>query len=489
MGWRPGDRVRHEDWGPGEIVAKLVLDRVRVAFDRYPGLPRTVRGSELAAEREARPARAAGAASARLVRAVPAGIAPRPAAKRLPAPAATRDEPEPSPHRPEVSIGFAPEDAWQTIEALRLGVVPARGVREYTVAREAELADLDALFASGAGCRFVWGDYGAGKTHMLDAAEQLGLERGYAVARLTLDPREHALHKPLRLYRSIMGAVRTADQVSPGFEAVIDRLKDSPDHASPGGSAFSRFFSPYLFALGRGDDEAAGWLRDYLRGDNIEADEVNAVLARLGWRGPRVLRMSDFRTFGRMYVHLLGTLACWAADAGTRGLLLLFDEVERADALQPADQRYAFEVLRHYAAVTVEPADLAFDPEDLYKGGHAVHRALPLRFRERQPWITVFALTPLEEIEAAFREMTGSSAYDLRLGPLERGLLRELVERVARIYALAFPRHAVSPDVQREIVARLEAEQGDGHDSFREAVRAAVLLLDADRLRRPARAS
>ncbi len=450
-----GKRVRHPVFGDGSIVANLILGRTRVAFDGGGGLPRTVGRDELE----------------------PLDGAPRPrgsvarSALAAPAPSAP---PAPGP----VSLDHAA--AWQTLEALRLGVVPARGVRDYTVARRAELESLHALLRAGRGCRVVWGDYGAGKSHLLDAAQQLALEQGFAVVRLTLDPREHALHHPQRLYRSIMESVRTGDLVTPGYEHLFERLVDSDEHAQPDGARASRFFSPYLWALRYGDEEQIGWLRDYARGDNIYAEDVNAVLGRLRWTGRRVLRMSDYRTYGRMYVHLVGTLACWCADAGARGLVLLFDEVERVDTLGRDERHLAFEVLRHWAAVTMEPNDLAFDPEQLYKGGQVVHRAIPLRFAREQPLATVFALTPLEDVREEMSAVTASDAYDLVLRPLDRGLLGELVARIAVLYEHAYG-EPVSDDAALRVLARVQGSFDEGHDSFRSAVRAAVFLLDGAR--------
>jgi len=373
-------------------------------------------------------------------------------------------------------------DAWQTIEALRLGVVPSRGVQAYTVARNDELNNIRALLNDDHGCRVLWGEYGAGKTHLLEAAEQLALEQGMATARITLDPRENALHHPLRLYRRIADSIRTADQVALGFEGVLQRLVDSPDHIQTDGARSSRFLTPYLWALRHGDPESIGWLRDYVRGDNVDASMVNAVLAKIGWRGQRVLHMSDYRTYGRMYVHLVGTLASWCADAGAKGLVLLFDEVERVDALRPQDRTYAFEVLKHYAAVTMNLDDLAFDPEALYKGGQLVHREIPLRFCEHQPLVSIFALTPLAEVEEQFAGVTENTATDMRLSPFAPGLLGELVDRIAALYEHAYSGYQVADGVRENACHEIADAQDEGHDSFRDAVRAAVALFDRERL-------
>lgn len=444
-----GDRVRHPDFGAGTVEAKQAPARARVHFDREPALPRTVRRSELTREGDAAPP-------------PPPAVAPAP------------------PVTPAVAIDR--DHAWQMLEALRLGIVPAHGVEEYTVAREAELDSLSRLYDAAHGCRVIWGDYGAGKTHLLDAAEQMAHVRGLATARVTLDPRENALHHPLRLYRRIAQSVRMPGRTGTGIELLVEPLVHSSDHLAPSGKRASRFFSPFLHALVHGDEEEIGWLRDYVGGDNVASDEVNAVLDRLGWGGSRVLRLSDFRTYGRMFVHLVGTLAAWSADAGARGLVLLFDEVERVQALSGENRRYALEVLRHYAAVTMDRADLNFDPESLYKGGQAVHRSLPLRFRDDQPLAVVFALTPLEEIEQQFKSITESDTDGIRLPPLGPGYVPELVRRVAGVYVRAHPSFAPTDDTLRKIECEVADTLAEGEGSFREAVRATVFLLDTERL-------
>ncbi len=466
-----GDRVRHPEWGTGVVQRRLVPRGVRVLFHDSPHMPRRLKHSEL--ELLVDEPRAEMPVKHRSD-GVPAGI---PILDTIPE---RRTTPA-----PVVGTCLEQDDAWQTLEALRLGVVPARGIRDYTVAREPELSNIAALLREGSGCRVLWGDYGAGKTHMLEAAEQLALEQGFAVARITLDPSENALHHPLRLYRHIAESVRTLDQVTEGFESLFEKLEASPDHYRFDGAQASRFFSPYLHALRKGSAEDIGWLRDYVRGDNIGSEEVNRVLWRLSWFGERALRMPDFRTYGRMYVHLVGTLACWCEDAGARGLVLLFDEVERVEALRFEDQQYAFEVLRHYAAVTMDPEDLSFEPELLYKGGQQVHRKLPLLFRDSQPLISIFALTPLDEIREQFESLTSSTAYDVYLAPLEPSCLRELVKKIAALYERAYPGHEVASAARDFAHRRISEAHGGGHDSFRDAVRSTVFLLDADRFGSP----
>ncbi len=449
-----GDRVVHPTFGPGEFLMLTITGKARVRFDDEPTLPRTVMRSEL------RP------------------LAPKPTPLAVPTLAEA-----PTYVSAEVETQAEP---WQVIEALRTGVVPARGVREYTVGREQALKSLDELLAHGSGCRIVWGDYGEGKTHFLEIAEQAALDLGFATARIVLDLHEQPLHKPLRLYRALLQRLQLPGLLGRGFEPLLerlrDRLRDSREHYAGTGKRASRFLSPYLHALRAEDEPALALLRDYVAGEDVPMHVVRYELDRIGWRGERPLTLSDFRTYGRMYSLLLSTWACWARDAGMKGLVLLFDEVERVDVYDANDYQHAFEVLKHFAAITMEPEDLGFDPEDLYRGGQPIHRALPLRFADDHPLSTVFALTPLGEIRTLFQHVTRSRRYDIELGPLKRKWLRTLVLKVAEVYRRAYPRFDLAEAALETIVDVLPRELDASQDSFRFAVRAAVYHLDALRL-------
>lgn len=522
-----GDRVHHAKWGGGVVVKRLARKAARVAFDDVPKLPRTIKLGDLQPEhvgasdalQDSGAPRVAASAAQGLesergatlhAQSNSAAYAPRvapgkvtstdAAAKRI----ALKNTPPSNDKanraavqrmtnrtKPLETRDLAGFEAWQTLEALRLGVVPIAGVRRYTVGRERELSAIAAVLKQTRGCRVLWGDYGTGKTHLLETAERLALDEGFAVARITLDPRENALSNPLRVYREIAHRARIGTQLRPAMDWLFEVLNQraDPTYFWSNGSNASRFYSPYLLALREEHEESSSVLRDYVMGQTVDAQSVRNAAEAVGWRGAVPLVMSDYRTYGRMYIHLVGQLSRWFADAGARGLVVLFDEVERVDALRYEDRHYALQVLQHYAAVTMHPRHLAFDPEKLYKGGHEVHRGLSLRVDAAQPLISVFALTPLDEIQDQFAQVTASRAYDIELGPLEEKLLPQLVERVAKIYALAYPSYRLPRALRGTISRELTDAFDEGHDNFRNAVRGAVLLLDADRLDWSARMS
>ncbi len=491
-----GDRVHHPQYGHGIFETKQVSGRARVRFDREPTLPRTVLRDELSLASPARtsplPAVHAPAAPNASVVAARAIDHPAPTShvregRPIAAPVHALS-PGPSSSDTLASNGhpdspISPADAWQALEALRLGVVPAKCVSHYTVAREAQLASIRSVFTAGSGCRALWGEYGSGKTHLLEVSEQLALELGYAVSRITLDPREQALHHPQRVYRRIAESLRVPGHSAPGIEQVLDRLIDSPDHLHPSGRHASRFFTPYLHTRRRGSPDCVGWLRDYVTGYNIDAFQVNRILEVLEYRGQSALRLPDYRTYGRVYIHLLGTLACWSKHAGYRGLVLIFDEIERVDGLSIGNLKWAFQTLLYYAAASLQRSDLSFDPEKtLYRGGQPVHRRLPIRFQDDQPLCVLFALTPIPAVEEAIKGCFTSSAVALDLPPIGAESTKELVRKLATLYGVAYPQHelsqATTDRILREVRALIEG------DSFpvRALVQATVFLLDRDRL-------
>jgi hypothetical protein len=385
--------------------------------------------------------------------------------------------------RPSKPAALAPAVAnvRQTLEALRLGVVPGSHVLDYTVDRKGELASVRKLLAERRGLRIVWGDYGTGKTHLLDVVESLALEAGLLTARIVLNPRDLPPSHPQRLYRELLAALRYPDDAARGWEPLFRKLETSADHRDPGGGSFSRFFSPLLFARHHGHNEVSGWLSDYVDGYRIDGSELTRTLRGIGWQGPRLLSLSDFRTYGRMYVHLIGTLATWARDAGYAGLVLLVDEVEYVDSLSAQQRELAAEVLKHYAAAVLSPSKLQFDPDDLYKGGHPVHRSIPLRCRDDQPLSVVMSLTPLDEIVRLVDAMVAEPECHLQLQAIRRRDCRELVDKVSQLYVRGYPDIVLGPEQLERLRLSFDEAFSRGKDTPRDLVEILVYLLDAIR--------
>lgn len=461
----PGTRVRHALYGDGAIVAFLAGLRAKVRFDDAKDLPRVLSLTDLTALRNSAPGTGSLLSGTQV--------------------ASARRQPPVSDASPRLTGAPDPErrhDARQAMEAIRLGVVPARCVREYTVGRDHALKAIDQLLRSRSGLRILWGDYGAGKTHLLDVIETVALEQRFVTARATLDPRETPPSHPQRLFRAVVRGLNLPGGAGAGLSSLLGCLSESPDHCLPSGKRASRFFSPYLWALHRGSEEAAEAIHDYLIGEPVQRARLDNAVRRSGWKGPGLLMLSDFRTYGRVYMHMLGTLATWSRDAGYQGLLLLFDEVEYVDALDRENLRMARDVLDHVAAATLPEASLAFPVDSLRKGGHAVHRALPLRFEPGQPLMVVMAATPLPEIRQALGGRLRGSAFDIPVPDLDRTHIIELVRRIYSLYREAYPAFRPGDEAIRMLADRLGKSMRAGEECTRSLVRTTITLCDELRL-------
>jgi hypothetical protein len=118
---------------------------------------------------------------------------------------------------------------------------------------------------------------------------------------------------------------------------------------------------------------------------------------------------------------------------------VFFDEAESLDSLERVSRQFAETVLRYFALATVPQAELPFAPSELYRGGQAVHRALPHLVRADQPLIACFAFTPLPAVARAVELAGGGAKRVMDIAPLPRQLLPQLAERIVTLYRELHP--------------------------------------------------
>ena len=103
--------------------------------------------------------------------------------------------------------------ARQIIEALRLGIVPYKYVEEFTFGREDEIKQIkNWLNNPSVGSLAIVGEYGVGKTHLLEHIYFSALSNNWAVSIVELDPNETSFHKPKIIYQKIISSFRFKSQ-------------------------------------------------------------------------------------------------------------------------------------------------------------------------------------------------------------------------------------------------------------------------------------
>jgi len=449
---RPGDPIRHPDWGAGRIVGFLRGGRVvRVVFDEMAGAPWDIPRDELTFLKPDGAVPAPG----RKVREPPSREDGEKrsgrTSKRRPKGEADRNLPE----ERDSGSDASPRDsvaARQAIEALRLGVVPRSHLDTYTVGRDLELVvvlkDLEAARQEG-GFRVVLGDYGAGKTHFLEMAEILALESGFLAARATLDSQEAIPNRPRRIFHQIARGLRYPDDpaLEPrGLRPLLEKAavdgkivrqwnsRTSPDYHPYLGPAL--FYMAVVSGIETGE-ELKERLLDWIEGAEVASNmDLDRDLRLLTGARTRLYALKDFRTVTHLYTLILGGVADLARQAGYRGLAVMVDEAEFYSVLRGEDRTFADILFKTFAAATLPRSLLRFDPDALPRGGQAIHQSFSYRYKASQPLYCVFALTHDPEGKAFLQASVPANRF-MELKPFTTEDYVTLAGRVLSLYDLA----------------------------------------------------
>lgn len=381
----------------------------------------------------------------------------------------------------------------QTLEALRLGVVPRVGPEALTVARETELAlldqDLAAVPQNGA-ARVFLGDYGTGKTHLLELAEHKALAQNFLCARVVLDEEEVPASHPQRVYRALCRGLVYPDSSARGLGFLFDKLGKLPARFfKPGSEAFHHYLSPvlaYWRGLAEDDplrDELQEWIEGHPSESNVELEGRLRQRTRL--RGLRLFALKDYRPWAHIYGYLVGGLAWLAQQAGYQGLAVLFDEAEFYALLNATGKEFADLVFGYYATAALGEGRSRFSLERAKRGGQAIHRSFPPLYRPTQPLYCVFALTEDPWGVGALRSVVGEERLH-RLTALKLNDYQDLCLKVVDLYRLAYPDCKVGKEVQKPMgsVVYRGVERGVLGNP-RQVLKFVMEMLDFSRLRRP----
>lgn len=344
-------------------------------------------------------------------------------------------------------------ESLKILEALRLGVVPADCVTQFTVGREQEFAivkeDIELAKSQGA-ARVFLGDYGCGKTHMLEYIEETALAEGFLTSRVVLDSARIPPSQPKRVYSELIRRLRYphlggGDLDDDGQGQIESLLRSAQKKSRPAffnnsSEEYHAYFSPIIQSLSCLEDESLrSTCLEWISGHNdLPAIELQQALRQATRQPVRLYALKDFRPWAHLYSYLVGGLAHLAQQAGYKGLVVLFDEAEFYALLRGAARDFADLLFGYYAAAALGPERSHFDANKAKKGGHAIHRSFKPGYRSPIPLYCVFAMTEDPYGVVALRRVLGDGLMH-RLQPLNLGHYQELASRVVEIYKLAYP--------------------------------------------------
>jgi hypothetical protein len=493
-----GSKIVHPMLGSG-TVRRLHRDgrALMVHFDSHPRLLLEVK------RREVQLARQAGDSHATSGTEAPKAGKQRPASSRAPRDGDARSAVERRPFRRPMDRADvdekASDGAARTLEALRLGVVPSADLRPSSVGRDTELMlvgrDLAEADSSGA-ARVFLGDYGTGKTHLLELIEYEALAKGFLVGRATLDAQYVQPNKPMRVYRQLVSSLRYPNGngvAGSGLEPLMRRATGERtliEALENGKSPLSNhlYLRPALHyfkeLLDLDDPVPRALLLDWLSGQRPEGNqELDATVRKLGRRGPTIYSLKDFQPWAHVYAYLLGGISVLARGLGYRGLVLLIDEAENYDLLGSAARVFADSLFRCLVLAALGTEKVLYPESSVIKGGFGPQRRLPLIFRRPQHLYLVFAMTPSTVGEQFLRRLVAPERLT-ELAPLTLDDYQELSQRLSALVQTAYPEIRLPERMSRPLAEILWAMLRREHiQSPREATKLTVEFLDLIRLR------
>ena len=366
--------------------------------------------------------------------------------------------------------------AARMIEAFRLGIVPHQDVESFTFGRETQVNTIEEALGGlsrGHGDVFMFeGEYGTGKTHILEYIHHRALARGMATSLVQFDPREVTPHRPKRVYREIVHNLRyIQDDREHGFRDMLRKATelDLRDHV---------FLGPVLSKLGR-TDAAHGQsevLWQWIEGESTKeyATELKSPYRVKG--GQRIPALYDFSTAADFYCNIISGLSYVARQLGLRGLVLLIDEAETVTHLW--DIIYLTKSVNFMDGLVRTAQN---DPDLKRVSDRMIHNKVkPVPYIYRDPsLLLVFATTP-SPYDYAYIKLANRVKHRVELNPLSDKDLVDAFTTMVMVYTRAYPGFNLSGLEQKQVLREASRRNVEGLRSF---IKFSVESLDVARLR------
>lgn len=237
-----------------------------------------------------------------------------------------------------------PRDRDAILQSLKAGVVPRRGLQHVQVGRSEEvkalMSDVDRISDGGSAVRFIIGEYGSGKTFLLQLVRSAALEKGLITMHGDLAPDrrlQSSQGQARSLYAELARNVATRSKPEGGaMKSIVERfvgsarqeanrngteteevIEDRLDHLTEmvGGFAFAKVVAAYWEGYRDGDEALKANAIRWLRGEyTTKTDARNDLGTR------RYIDDDSVYDFLKLF-------ALFAKQAGYNGLLIGMDEM------------------------------------------------------------------------------------------------------------------------------------------------------------------
>jgi hypothetical protein len=386
--------------------------------------------------------------------------------------------------------GFAPREAVldldqfrarQTLEALRLGIVPVQDVATLTIGLEAERVSLERALARSVersgDVLAVIGDYGYGKSHFVELAAQRALRENMLAAVASLDLVETPPSKANEIYKALIGSIRYPDGDERGLRPLVKRALAHPAVVGEFAGRSPRNDDPLTAALGAlaecgsqaAYDDIVNWLSGQIRAPTKESKTCLKKPPRLYLAGE----------VARQYAYLLTGISTLATMLGYGGLAVLIDESEHYSLLRAnqRDRTDAFFKSMIYAALG--PSSSRVDPKTI-----PYHSSIDydISFASESHLFFLFALTESENRMPVDVWLAPSQILRLDDRFIERDIA-EFFRTLLRYHSIGYAYEYPPPreryeEVVRSVPGLLSRALNQHRINLREVIRLAVIVCD-----------
>ena len=389
-------------------------------------------------------------------------------------PSAPANTYQPQPPMPPTRLA-----ARKLIESLRVGIAPAQHVSELTINLAAERASiiqaLNQAHQQGGAVRAAVGEYGYGKSHLVELTAQEALARNFLVATVSLDLFELPPHRSFYIYREALRHMRYPDTDELGLEPLLEKTaqigqllplleKLSPAELDP------LLIGLQAIANTASSRQRRAWMNWLMGGRRVKI--MNKAMPR-GIKFPSIYKIGHN---ARQIAYLLTGLSALARLGNYSWLCVLVDEAESYSLLSTYQRPKATLFFRAmiYAA-------LRDQQNRIHESEFPQHRwrDYPMAYDQGQSLFFMFTITrsdirlPLQE----WLEDDQILYLEPDVSPQEAG---QFLAKMQGYHALAYGYTAGERQGQVRRAAAEHLAQGirNGSISIRQVVRLAVELYD-----------
>ncbi|MCY3411221.1 MAG: DUF2791 family P-loop domain-containing protein [Candidatus Heimdallarchaeota archaeon] len=210
---------------------------------------------------------------------------------------------------------------------LSLGIPPSKGIKYYSSKNVLNFVkqvceDLSYDLEDRSTIKFVYGQYGSGKSHLLKLFREILLEENYVVCLIEVKNEDPTFSSHENLARNVLTLSEIKDNPILGFPSII-RLVD------PDGEKTINFSSKFLYE--NINHDFVSFAQACVKSDS--KDTVEAINRWMHGNGKlndlkEVLGVNNIIT-KKNGASIITTYATWLQEIGNAGLVILIDEAEK----------------------------------------------------------------------------------------------------------------------------------------------------------------